>query len=527
MEPSERVNILLVDDQRGKLLSYSAILESLDENLILATSGREALEQLLKHDIAVILVDVCMPEQDGFELAEMIRSHHRFKKTAIIFVSAVHMTDLDRIKGYATGAVDFVSVPIVPDILRARVAVFVELFRKTRQLERLNAELEERVLERTSQLSQTEEALREANQRKDVFLAMLAHELRNPLAPIRSSLDGLQEVASEFPSSGTWLRVMDRQLDHLTRLIDDLMDLSRINQGKLELRRARTKLAEVVMGGVETAQPAIDAGKQELRTTLPRQPVLVDVDPARISQVISNLLLNASKFAEAGGVITFEASVEENRVKFVVRDDGAGIATEELPHVFAPFYQAQDLRDGRKDGLGIGLTLVRVIVEMHGGDVHVASDGPGTGAEFTVELPCVVSAKARLTKQPRREHVCEAKRVLVVDDNRDAAAMLALLFERKGNSVQVANDGQSALKVADSMRPDLIILDLGMPGMDGLAVAREIRRRPWAGATVIVAMTGWGQLEDRRQSQEAGFDRHFVKPVRFAELEQLLAQAGR
>ena len=278
MDTESKVNILLVDDQPAKLLSYEAILKDLDENLVKASSGREALAQLLKADFAVILVDVCMPEQDGFELVETIRAHHRFRQTAIIFVSAIQLDDFDRIKGYASGAVDYVSVPIVPEILRAKVRVFVDLYRKTRQLENMNTELEERVLERTAKLRETEEALREADRRKDVFLATLAHELRNPLAPMRSSLELLNLDGSEQLSIRA-TEVLDRQLRQMTRLIDDLMDLSRITRNSLELRKERFDLG-LLNGAIEAIRPTIEAARQELHVATPEDPVEIEADSA-------------------------------------------------------------------------------------------------------------------------------------------------------------------------------------------------------------------------------------------------------
>ena len=519
----EKVNILLVDDQPAKLLSYQAILDSLEENLVLASSGREALEQLLKQEFAVILVDVCMPEQDGFELVEMIRAHHRFKKTAIIFVSAIQMTDLDRVRGYASGAVDYVSVPIVPEILRARVGVFVELFRKTRQLESLNAELEERVLERTSRLSETEEALREANLRKDIFLATLAHELRNPLAPIKSALDLFQSLMTNDLEGTRAIRVMDRQLDQLTRLIDDLMDLSRITRGKLELRKAPVDAASVLTAAIEAVRPAFEAANQNLQASEPSDQIVVEVDATRISQVISNLLLNASKYTDPGGTIRVGFNRDGSDLVLKVADDGSGIAPEEMSRVFEPFYQAEEARKTGKSGLGIGLTLVRTIVERHEGEVTISSEGPGKGSEFVVRLPCIVESPL---PEPVSENIsppCGGRKILVVDDNRDAADILALLLRRRGNHVEIAYDGCSAIECARQLRPHLVVMDLGMPGLDGFATAREMRAQPWGTELMLVAVTGWGQQEDRQRTRDAGFDHHFVKPVPFAEFERLLA----
>jgi signal transduction histidine kinase len=523
MTPKPKVNILLVDDQHAKLLSYQAILESLDENLVVASSGREALQHLLRDEFAVILVDVCMPEQDGFELVAMIRAHHRFQRTAIIFVSAIQMTDLDLMRGYATGAVDYVSVPIIPEILRAKVSVFVDLFRKTRELEELNAELEARVIERTARLTETEEALREASRRKDAFLATLAHELRNPIAPLRSAIDLISLSVAQNPEVAPTIPVMDRQINQLTRLIDDLMDLSRINRGKLELRKATVELSTLVQGAIETALPAINESQHAFNVTVPPAEVFVEADPERMSQVLSNLLLNASKYTPFRGRIVLDVSTDGKSVEFKVTDDGVGIETHELTLVFEPFYQIRPAEGNFRTGLGIGLTLAKTIVELHGGIVAVDSAGPNKGSEFTVKIPCFT--KSETPKAAPREQTLRGayESVLIVDDNRDAADLLQMLFSRDGIKTFVASDGEAALKLAEEHRPDVILMDVGMPGMDGLSAAREIRAREWGGSMTLAAVTGWGQTEYRRKTQEAGFDYHFVKPIRYEELVAALA----
>ncbi|HXS82405.1 MAG TPA: response regulator, partial [Methylomirabilota bacterium] len=311
MRAREPVNILLVDDQPGKLLSYEAILAPLGENLIQASSGKEALEHLLRMDIAVVLIDVCMPELDGFELATMIREHPRYQRTAIIFVSAVHLTDIDRLRGFECGAVDYVGVPVEPEILRARVGVFADLHRKTRQLEWLNQELERRVAERTSELTaaaarlrESEAALRDRDRRKDEFLAMLAHELRNPLAPIRNVVELLRQQAAGGREVRWGYEVIERQLGHLSRLVDDLLDVSRITRGKLALRPEAADLRDIARAAAEAIQPAVAARDVHLRVTLPVMPVPVRADTVRMTQVVLNLLDNACKFTPPGGVIS-------------------------------------------------------------------------------------------------------------------------------------------------------------------------------------------------------------------------------
>ncbi|MEP7346478.1 MAG: hybrid sensor histidine kinase/response regulator, partial [Gemmatimonadaceae bacterium] len=305
---TEPVNILLVDDQPGKLLAYEAMLAELGETLVKASSGREALEQLLRTDITIVLMDVSMPELDGFELAEIIREHPRYQKTAIIFVSAVHLTDLDRLKGYESGAVDYVSVPVVPELLRAKVRVFAELYRKTRESERLNRELEQRVVERTAELQASvarqmdlTEQLREADRRKDEFLALLAHELRNPLAPVRNAATIMRLKGSSDPEVAWCHDVIERQAKQLTRLVDDLLDVSRITRGKIKLRPETVDLASIIASAVETSRPLIEAQRHELLIAQPSRPMMLNGDPARLTQVVANLLNNAAKYQNEGG----------------------------------------------------------------------------------------------------------------------------------------------------------------------------------------------------------------------------------
>lgn len=522
----DRVNILLVDDQPAKLLSYEVILGDLGENLVTASSAREALEQLLKSDFAVILVDVCMPDQDGFELAEMIRAHHRFHSTAIIFVSAIQFTDMDFIKGYATGAVDYVSVPIVPEVLRAKVAIFADLYRKTRQLENMNVELEARVMQRTAKLRETEDALREADRRKDLFLATLAHELRNPLAPMQSAIDLITLLPGVDAAQRHAAQVVERQLRQMTRLIDDLMDLSRITRNGLELRRETVDLNDVVHVAIESATRAIDQANQRLEVLLPKDPICVHVDPARLSQVIANLLSNASKYTPTGGSITLTAQPRVGEVLLSVRDDGIGIAEEHLGRLFEPFYQIKDgAAEGRHGGLGIGLTLVRTIVELHGGRVSVASPGPGQGTEVTVSLPLDPSESPSLSETGKGDvRTACTRRILVVDDNLDAVETLCMVLKHLGNEVEMASDGHEALRVASAFCPEIVIMDIGMPGMDGYETIRAMRALSWTKEPHYIALTGWGQGEDRQRTAEAGFDRHLVKPVTIETFSKLLEE---
>jgi signal transduction histidine kinase len=525
----DRVNILLVDDQPAKLLSYETILSSLGETLITVTSATEALDCLLKNEIAVVLVDVCMPELDGYELAAMIRQHPRFQQTAIIFVSAVMLNDLDRLRGYECGAVDYVPVPVVPEILRAKVSVFAELYRKTRALERLNAELEQRVAERTAALEATTAALQEADRRKDEFLAMLAHELRNPLAPIRTAVQllRLKELKSEQRSRAR--DVIERQVEHLVTLIDDLLDVSRITRGMITLQREPVLVGAIVARAIETTRPLIDANQHELALELPDELITLDGDKTRLVQVLANILHNATKFMDPGGRIHLRVSRESSHVAISISDTGIGISQELLPRIFDLFTQVHSKAERSQGGLGIGLALVRRLTEMHGGTVTARSEGPGHGTEITVRIPAVATeivAGSQVAASDRIA-VLERRRILVADDNRDAAESLTLQLQLAGHDVRTAYDGVEALNVAHDFEPHIVLLDLGMPKMDGFETARTMRLASWGKTATLIALTGWGQPQDRKQTRDVGFDAHLIKPVSESQLFQTLASAGR
>jgi len=536
MPGTDKANILLVDDQPGKLLSYEAMLGGLGERLISARSAREALNHLLNIDVAVVLIDVCMPELDGFELAAMMREHPRFQQTPIIFVSGVHLSDLDRLKGYACGAVDYVPVPVVPEIFRAKVSVFVDLFRKTRELERLNHELEQRVAERTAEwqaaaahLRDREEALREADRSKDEFLAMLAHEIRNPLAPIRTAVQLLKVETLSEAQRVKAREVIERQVEHLVRLIDDLLDVARITRGAITLQRERTDLADVVARAIETSRPLIDARRHDLVLELPAQAVAVDGDAVRLSQVVANLLNNAAKYTESGGRILVRVERDGHEAVIRVRDNGMGIPAPLLHKVFDLFTQADRTLDRQFGGLGIGLALVRRLVDLHGGSVGAHSAGLGHGTEMVVRLPSAVETGTRApgpSAAPEADTpAARSCRILIVDDNRDAADSLALSVQLAGHTVCTAYGGQEGFELASAFAPDVLLLDLGMPGLNGFEMAERIRQQPWGKTLALIAVTGWGQEKDRLRTREAGFNAHLTKPVSGPELLRTLGAA--
>jgi PAS domain S-box-containing protein len=371
-------------------------------------------------------------------------------------------------------------------------------------------------------LRQLAASLSDADRRKDEFLATLAHELRNPLAPIRNALQVVRRSPDPEAQEQAHL-VMQRQLEQMVRLVDDLLDVSRITRGKLELRREVVSLAEVLNAAVETSRPAIDRMGHTLTVTLPNQPVRVDADPVRLAQVFSNLLNNSAKYMDRGGHIWLTAELHGRDVAVSVKDAGIGIAPEQLPHIFEMFSQVEGALERSQGGLGIGLTLVKRLIEMHGGRIEARSAGIGKGAEFIVRLPAAVGAAAP-TATPDAEPVpTSALRILVVDDNRDGADSLVMLLRIMGNETRTAYDGEQGVATAAEYRPDVILLDIGLPKLNGYEACRRIREQPWGKDLLIVAVTGWGQEDDHRHSREAGFDYHMVKPVDTSELMRLLA----
>ena len=357
-------------------------------------------------------------------------------------------------------------------------------------------------------------ALRDADQRKDVFLATLAHELRNPLAPIRNAAQ-LLGSPKLGPEQLQWVQsVIQRQVKHLAWLLDDLLDVARITQGKLELKRQLITLKSVVDSAVEVARPLLDGKGHHLAVSLPAEPVTVDADPLRLSQVLSNLLTNAAKYTGAGGHIALSGHIERGTLSLSIKDDGIGIPAESLGGIFAMFSQVEGAAVHSEGGLGIGLALVSGLTELHGGKVEARSEGLGHGSEFVVRLP-VITADAGVATPTADADVPApvGRRVLIADDNQDAADSLAMFLEMAGHEVRVVHDGRSALSVAQAFRPDTALLDIGMPQLNGYEVAQALRQEPWGAGIALIALTGWGQEDDRKKAIDAGFDRHLTKPV--------------
>jgi signal transduction histidine kinase len=663
----EKSNILIVDDLPEKLLVFKTILEELDQNLIMVRSGSEALREILQREFAVILLDVNMPDIDGLETGRLIRQYKKSAHTPIIFITA-YADEMQTAQGYSLGAVDYILSPVVPDVLRSKVRVFVDLYQmqqRTRamageQVARARAEAARIAAEETTRRSNflarashelgasldleqgmrrlldlvvpemadgaalvvdaetdrpllfhkkgsiealsdygalpeplraalqrvvreglphegdvvcyplrtgertlgalaltsdrsspdlvtfqelaaraaialdnarlyqslereivrsraAEEQLQDASRRKDEFLAMLSHELRNPLAPIRNAVEVIRRLAPPDPKLTMARDVVDRQVSLLARLVEELLDVSRISQGKIALKREPVELSRIVSHSVETARPLIDARAPTLTVSVPPAPVWISADFARLSQVVANLLNNAAKYTGEGGRIELTADAGEGEATISVRDNGTGIETALLPKVFDLFVQGDRALDRGQGGLGIGLTLVKRLVELHDGSVAVASEGPNRGSTFTVTLPCISAVEPQRPAPAvipfKASSEVYGRRVLVVDDNVDAAESTAAFLRLEGHEVKAVHDGLQALASLKVFDPHVVVLDIGLPGLDGYAVARQLRERGDTNHVLLIALTGYGQKEDRARAAAAGFDYHYVKPA--------------
>ena len=682
----ERSNILIVDDRLDKRVVFRTILEELDQNIVTASSGEEALRWLLDNDCAVILLDVNMPGMDGLETAELIRARRKSAHTPIIFITAF-ADEMHTARGYSLGAVDYILSPVVPNILRSKVKALV-------QLHRLNAELKKRSDERVAlareqaarsiaeesqrratflaeatqamassldveallsgvtslvapvfadyvslvlvnedgsvrakrsaaapgwdaYLGERHEAfeslvdecvrecvaagthrgierlpshdaaaepgeahafalvtrgrargallvamgssgrrlspadlsladslasraasaadncllyaeIQQADQRKNEFLATLSHELRNPLAPMRSALHMLRSQTVEPGKAQGLLETMDRQVGQMTRLVEDLLDISRITRGAIELRRETLEINAEVRHALESCHGAIESGRHQVVVKLAPEPVYVDADRVRLQQIFENVLLNAAKYTNPGGKIEVTALAEGDNAVVRISDNGVGIATDKLRRVWDLFVQVDESPDRIRKGLGIGLALVKDLVHRHGGSVEATSDGLGRGSTFTVRLPRVQARRTEAVAVPEaREKPAKGKRVLIVDDNVDAAETLAMMLELLGQQTRQAHEGVGAISAAREYRPELIFMDIGLPGLSGHEVAAKLRGELGMHDTFIVALSGYGTDEDRRKSMRAGFDSHLVKPLDPSTLPDILAQAER
>jgi signal transduction histidine kinase len=533
------INILIVDDEPKNLTVLEAILDDPGYRLVRAESAHQALLSLVAEDFALLILDIRMPGMTGFELAEMIKGRKKTAQVPIIFLTAFFNEDQHVLTGYGTGAVDYLHKPVNASILRSKVAVFAELHRKRREIEKanrdlldeaaerrraveqlreLNENLEQRVAERT-------ETLEDLHRRKDEFLAMMSHELRNPLAPIATALQVLgTQREKENPIQQQARSIIERQTGHLRHLVDDLLEVSRITTGQVQLRRKLVVVNDIVNGAVETVRPLIEERGHELTVSLPPEPIVLEADEARLEQVMVNLLHNAAKYTEGAGRLWLTAEREGERVVIRVRDTGIGISPTLLPRVFELFTQAERSLDRSQGGLGIGLALVQRFTELHGGEVEAFST-LGEGSEFVVRLPLApeVTPQPALPVPEARQAPTHSLRVLVADDNVDTVETFALLLRQSGHDVRTAYDGEAAVQAAMEYQPDVALLDIGLPGLTGYEVAKRIRLEPSLQSMVLIASTGYGQDSDRRAALQAGFNHHLVKPADFDKLEQILS----
>ncbi|HWO23997.1 MAG TPA: response regulator [Kofleriaceae bacterium] len=545
-------DILVVDDNKANLIAIEAALAPLGRTLVLAHSGVEALARLLEQDFALIILDVMMPGMDGFETAKLVRSRERNRATPIIFITGLSWQDDAVLRGYELGAFDFLMKPIRPEVLRAKATVFVqlqertiELAEKAEELRRAQTRVYERELEEQRRkyeavaLERQMQQLEETDRRKDEFLAILSHELRNPLQPLQTAVEVL-EHDPDAPVPPRIRGIIQRQVHHITRLVDDLLDIARLNAGKLELRREQVTLASIVDEATQACTPAIEARKHKLEIVGGSAPAVVNGDPVRLVQVVCNLVQNAAKYTEPGGKVRVEWGTEggtEGDTKgdtkgthgFIrVTDNGRGIPADLVPTIFNMFVQERTTSDGA-GGLGLGLGLVKRLVEMHGGSVRASSPGPGRGSTFEILLELSDRAAARksavLTAAADplgtdAEAAGPPLRAVVCDDAPDLRELVADLLRLRGHEVTIVEDGPAAVELICKQKPDVALIDIGLPDMDGYEVARQVRAKLAGTRPRLIAMTGYGQASDRTAAFEAGFDAHIVKP---ASADQILS----
>jgi signal transduction histidine kinase len=529
-----RATILLVEDDPGIARLERLRLERAGYAVATAATAEEGLRKVAEGGIELIVLDQQLtPGTSGLEFFRQV-------KAAGYNVPAILVTGMQEenllVEALRAGVRDFVPKtqnflnhlePIVTRVLD-QVRTERELA-ESRVVARENEERRRELEREIAHRKRVEQTLKEGDLRKDQFLAMLAHELRNPLAPISNAVQIMKAEGLSGPYFQWSVKVIEDQIKQMTRMVDDLLDVSRITRGKVVLQKEPIDLEVVVDLAVEASRPLIKDCKHELTVVLPPRPIILEVDPARMAQVLSNLLNNAAKYTDEGGEISLSAEPAGCEVLIRVRDNGIGITPELLPHVFDMFTQADQTLSRSRGGLGIGLTLVRSLVEMHNGRVGVHSDGPDRGSEFTVRLP--LPAQPDAAQPDAADPVTDdagipfqRRRILVVDDNRSHATSLGVLLRTMGHQVDEAYDGVTALELAQRHRPDVILLDIGLPVMDGYEVARRCREQKDLEQTMLVAMTGYGKEEDRRRSQEAGFNVHLVKPVNLEDLRMLLNQ---
>jgi signal transduction histidine kinase len=517
-------DILVVDDNQTNLVAIEAALSPLGRKLVLAHSGVEALARLLEQDFALIILDVAMPGMDGFETARMVRSREKNRATPIIFVTGLTWQDDAVLKGYELGAFDFLVKPIRPEVLRAKASVFVQLQERTIELQQKAEELrreQSRTHERelvaqrkrfeAEVLEQKMQQMAETDRRKDEFLAILSHELRNPLQPLQTAVEVL-EHDPDAPVPPRIRGIIQRQVHHITRLVDDLLDIARLNAGKLELRREAVELSAIVEEAVQACTTAGQKREHKIDVVHGKQPAVVHGDPIRLVQVVCNFLNNAIKYTPVGGTIRVEWGSEQGEGFVRVTDNGKGIPSELLPSIFDMFVQERTEPSGA-GGLGLGLGLVKRLVEMHGGTVRASSRGPGKGSTFEMRIALANDMRARTRTPHGIIPLDQPLRAVVCDDAPDLRELVAELLRLRGHQVTIVEDGPTAVATILREKPDVALIDIGLPEMDGYEVARQIRQKLHESSPRLIAMTGYGQASDRATAFEAGFDAHIVKPA--------------
>jgi signal transduction histidine kinase len=536
-----RHKILVVDDRRQNLIAADAALDGLGASIVTVQSGQEALKRLLEADYSLVLLDVQMPGMDGYETARFIRARPRTAHVPIIFLTAHEAESKNVLRAYELGAVDFMFKPFAPEILKAKAQVLLALQERTEALARLRAEHEHELERQRSQaehlaretaakmqLASLNEALAENDHRKNEFLAILAHELRNPLAPLRTLFD-LAKQQPDKPLTPKMLEIGDRQLTHLSRLVDDLLDISRITANKIELRPETLDLREVVDAAITTSKPRLTDRRHTFVTDISETPVPVTVDSLRIVQVLSNLLNNAARYTHPNGRIEIACGASDDHAFVTIKDNGIGIPKDLLPTIFEMFVQERVRSDG-SGGLGLGLALAKHLVTLHGGRIGATSAGRGCGSTFRVELP-LAGSEAALRPRTRTNEMdplvisgpTTRMRIVIVDDNEDARELVAHMLQGNGHEVQLAHDGPSGLACILEYRPDVALIDIGLPGMNGLDVVRLIRARSPAIKTRFVAYTGYCGPDAVERASEAGFHDHLVKPATMDKVLRCLA----
>jgi signal transduction histidine kinase len=516
-------DILVVDDNQTNLIAIEAALAPLGRKLVLAHSGVEALARLLEQDFALIILDVAMPGMDGFETARMVRSREKNRATPIIFVTGLSWQDDAVIKGYELGAFDFLMKPIRPEMLRAKASVFVQLQERTIELQEKANELrteQDRTHERelvsqrkrfeSERLEELMKQMAETDRRKDEFLAILSHELRNPLQPLQTAVEVL-EHDPDAPVPARIRGIIQRQVHHITRLVDDLLDIARLNAGKLELKKEPIALESIVEEAVQACTPGSLKRGHKLEVRGGGQTVVVNGDPIRLVQVVCNFLNNAIKYTDPNGAIRVDWGSEDGDAYVRVTDNGKGIPRELLPTIFDMFVQERTEPSGA-GGLGLGLGLVKRLIEMHGGTVRASSPGPGKGSTFEMRV-AEAAQELRVRTPQETPRMDRPLRAVVCDDAADLRELVADLLRLRGHEVTVVEDGPSAVEVVLREKPDVALIDIGLPEMDGYEVARQIRERLKDARPRLIAMTGYGQASDRATAFEAGFDAHIVKPA--------------